>query len=63
MKRKVLAVLVNVTPLTRAIISRAFKPTDFEVFWTANLSEAVEVSTRHHVDLLLLDLNQPLRAG
>jgi DNA-binding response OmpR family regulator len=63
MKKTVLALLIDPTPLARAVISRAFDPTDFEVFWTTNLSEAVETSTRHHVDLMLLDLSQPSHTG
>lgn len=63
MKKTVLALWVGVTPLTKATISRAFKPNDFEILWAGNESEAVKASTRHHFDLLLLELNQPLRAG
>ncbi len=59
MKKTVLALLMDVTPLTRAIIGRAFKPTDFEVLWTTSASEAAEASMRYHIDLVLLDLNQP----
>jgi len=63
MKQTVLALMLDVTPLTRAIISRAFKPAELEVLWTANVPEVVEASTRQRVDLLLLDLNQPLHKG
>jgi len=63
MKKKVLALLMGVAPATRATISRAFEPADFDVLWAADVSEAVALSTRHHVDLLLLDLSQPLRTG
>ena len=63
MKFTVLAMLVAATPHTRATINRAFRPDSFEIVWTANPSEAVEASTRARPDLLLLDLNQPLRKG
>jgi DNA-binding response OmpR family regulator len=62
-KTTVLALLVAVTPQTRAAISRAFKADDFEILWTANPSEAVEAGARNHFDVLLLDLNQPLLAA
>ena len=57
MKKTVLALLLDATPLTRAVISRAFKPADFDVMWAANVPDAMDLSTRHHVDLLLLDLD------
>src|SRR5438874_13379558 len=63
MKKTILALLMDVAPLTRATIGRAFNPADFEVLWAANVSETMQLSTRHHVDLLLLDLNQPLPTG
>lgn len=63
MKKQVLALLMDVAPPTRATISRAFEPADFDVMWAANVSEAMDLSMRHHVDLLLLDLSQPLRTG
>lgn len=62
-KKTVLVLLTDVRPPARAIISRALNPADFEVLWTANLSGAEEVSTRHRVDLLVLDLNGPRGAG
>ena len=63
MKSTVLALVMDVSTVTRSIISRAFNPADWEVLWTTDLSEALAASTRHHVDLLLLDLNQPPRSG
>jgi len=50
-----------VTPQTRAVIRRALRPADYEIVWTANASEAVEASARYRPDLLLLDLDPPLR--
>jgi DNA-binding response OmpR family regulator len=35
----------------------------FEVLWTATTQEAVAAYNRRHIDLLLLDLNQPLKVG
>ena len=61
MKKNVLALLLDETPLTKAILSRAFKKTDYEVLWTANVNEALEALVRQRVDLLLVDLNRPLR--
>lgn len=63
MKIIVLAMLVAASPHTRATLNRAFRPDDFEILWTANLSEAVAASERSRPDLLLLDLNQPLYRG
>ncbi len=60
MRITVLALLVAVTPQTRATINRAFRPNDFEILLTANPSEALETSARLNPDLLLMDLNQPL---
>lgn len=63
MKNNVLTLSPDVTPLTKETLNRALTPENFEVFWTANVAEAVEARTRHRIDLLLLDLNQPLRKG
>ncbi len=63
MKMTILALLVAVTPQTKAIIHRTFKPDDFEVFWASNPSEAVEASARQRPDLLLLDANEPPQSG
>ena len=63
MKITVLALLVAVTPQSRATINRAFRPDDFDILWTANPFEAVEASARNRPGLLLLDLNQPLHKG
>jgi DNA-binding response OmpR family regulator len=63
MKKNVLALLLDVTPLTKATLSRAFEPPDFEVAWTSNVNDALKALARHRFDLLLLDLNQPLRTA
>ena len=63
MTKTVLTLLIAVTPQTRATVSRAFRPTDFEIVWTANAFEAVEASARCRPDLLLLDLAEPLQGG
>lgn len=63
MKMTILALLVAVTPHTKATIHRTFKPDDFEILWVSDLSEVVAVSARQRPDLLLLDLNQPLHEG
>lgn len=62
-KITIMAMLVAVTPQTRAIINRAFRPDDFEVLWTANPSEALEAAKRNRPSVILLDLNQPLHKG
>jgi DNA-binding response OmpR family regulator len=58
MKITILALLVAVTPQTRATIHRAFRPNDFEVVWAASPSEALAASAQHRPDLLLLGLHQ-----
>jgi len=63
MKLTVLALVMAVTPQTRAAIHRAFRPDEFEILWSATPSEAVKASTQHRPGLVLLDLDQPVRTG
>src|SRR6266700_6806769 len=62
-KRTVLALLVEANGLVRLELSRALQQQHFEVLWTATTQEAVEAYNRRHIDLLLLDLNQPSKVG
>ena len=62
-KRTVLALLVEANGLVRLEINRALAEEHFEVLWTATTQEAVAAYNRRHIDLLLLDLNQPLKVG
>jgi DNA-binding response OmpR family regulator len=62
-KRTVLALLVEVNGLVRLKLTRALEQEDFEVLWVATTQEAVAAYNRRHIDLLLLDLNQPLKVG
>ena len=62
-KRTVLALLVEANGLVRLKLNRALAQEHFEVLWTTTTQEAVAVYNRRHIDLLLLDLNQPLRLG
>jgi CheY-like chemotaxis protein len=61
--RTVLAMLKDDSPRMREIISQALPSRRFEILWTVSLPEAIEASGRHHVDLILLDLHQPLLTG
>jgi DNA-binding response OmpR family regulator len=61
MKKNVLALLLDETPLSKAILSRTFEQTGYEFLWTADVNEALEALVRQRVDLLLVDLNRPLR--
>jgi DNA-binding response OmpR family regulator len=63
MKTTVLALMMAVTPQTRATIHRALRPDDFDIVWSTTPSEAIQLSTRHHPSLVLLDLDQPLYKG
>ncbi len=62
MKMTVLALVMAITPQTRAAIYRAFRPDEFELVWAATPSEALEASTRRPPGLVLLDLDQPVPA-
>jgi DNA-binding response OmpR family regulator len=62
-KRTVLALLIESNGLVRLELTRAFVQEHFEVLWTTTTQEAVAAYNRRHIDLLLLDLNQPLRVG
>jgi DNA-binding response OmpR family regulator len=62
-KRTVLALLLEANGLVRFELDRALKQGHFEVLWTATTLEAVAAYNQRHIDLLLLDLNQPLRVG
>jgi len=63
MKKNVLVLLLDVPPLTKATLNRAFEPPDFEITWTSNVTDACEALSRQRFDLLLLDLNRPLRTA
>ena len=58
-----LALLVEANGLVRLKLDRALEQEHFEVLWTTTTQEAVAVYNRRHIDLLLLDLNQPLKVG
>src|SRR6266496_1187681 len=62
-KRTVLALLVEANGLVRLKLNRALEQEHYEVLWTATTQEAVAAYNRRHIDLLLLDLNQPLKVG
>ena len=62
-KRTVLALLVEANGLVRLELNRALEQEQFEVLWTATTQEAVAAYNRRYIDLLLLDLNQPLKVG
>jgi len=62
-KRTVLALLAEANGLVRLELSRALEQKHFELLWTATTQEAVAAYNRRHIDLLLLDLNQPLKVG
>src|SRR5437867_6739369 len=62
-KKTVLALLVEANGLVRLKLDRALEQEHFEVLWTTTTQEAVAVYNRRHIDLLLLDLNQPLKVG
>jgi DNA-binding response OmpR family regulator len=44
-------------------LDRALKREHLEVLWTATTQEAVTAYNRRHIDLLLLDLNEPVKVG
>src|SRR5437867_3642700 len=62
-KRTVLALLVEANGLVRLQLNRALEQEHFEVLWTTTTQEAVAAYNRRHIDLLLLDLNQPLKVS
>ena len=55
--------MIEANGLVRLELTRALEQEHFEVLWTATTQEAVEAYNRRHIDLLLLDLNQPLKVG
>lgn len=63
MKKNVLALILEATPQMRETVRGSFATPEFEVLSAANESQATDISARHRIDLLLLDLNRPLRAG
>jgi len=63
MKKTVLALMMNTDSLPRTVLNRALGAANYGVVWAATPQEAIEASNRCHVDLVLLDLNQPLRQG
>lgn len=63
MKKTVLALMMSTDSLTRLNLNRALAAANYEVVLTATPQEAVEACDRWHIDLVLLDLNQPLRLG
>jgi DNA-binding response OmpR family regulator len=62
-KMTVVALMLAVTPQIRATIHRAFRSDDFEIVWTASPADGVAASAIHRPDLVLLELNKPLRKG
>ncbi|HXJ59096.1 MAG TPA: response regulator [Verrucomicrobiae bacterium] len=58
-----LALLVEANGLVRLELNRALEQEQFEVLWTATTQEAVAAYNRRYIELLLLDLNQPLKVG
>ena len=59
----VLALLVEANGLVRLKLTSALEQEKYEVLWAATVEEAVQVCAQHHIDLLLLDLKQPLNQG
>lgn len=53
--------LVECNGLVRLKLRRALGQEHFQVLWTATIQEAVMAHNWRHIDLLLLDLNQPLK--
>ncbi len=63
MKTNILALLPDASLYSKAILSRTFHGDHYEVFWSATVDEALDAMMQHRIDLLVLDLNRPLRTG
>ena len=63
MKKNILILPFDASSRTRETIKRAFNTTEFEVLWALNEPEASDIAMRHQIDLLLVELNQPLAAA
>jgi len=59
----VLALLVEANGIVRFKLTVALEQEGYKVLWAANVEEAAKTSRDHHLDLLLVDLNQPLKPG
>lgn len=62
-KGTVLTLLVEANGLVRFKLTGALEREGYGVVWAATVEEAVKGYERYHIDLLLLDLNRPLKEG
>lgn len=61
--KTVLALLLEANGIVRFKLSGALEEEGYVVIWAATVEEAVKTSANHHIDLLLVDFNQPLKPG
>lgn len=62
-KGTVLTLLAEANGLVRLKLTGALEQEGYGVLWAATVEEAVKAHERYHIDLLLLDLNRPLKEG
>jgi len=62
-KTNILVLLPDESPHSQATLSRTFNSADCEILWVADVNEALDAIMQHCFDLLVLDLNRPLRSG
>ena len=60
---RIKVLLADDDPAVRASLSRALQGEDYEVFSASNGQEALEKFFRGYIDIVLLDINMPVRNG
>jgi CheY-like chemotaxis protein len=60
---RIKVLLVDDDPAVRASLGRALQTEDYEVFCAANGEEALQEFFRGYIDLVLLDINMPVKNG
>lgn len=55
--------LVDDEPHVREMLARVLGSEDYAVLSAGNGEEALRIAEKHHVDLVLLDLNMPVKSG
>jgi DNA-binding response OmpR family regulator len=54
---------VEANGIVRVRLTEALEQEGFVVFWAADIEEALQISKARHIDLLLVDLEQPPKPG
>lgn len=63
MKKNILTLLLDESPKSTATLKRMFNSADYQILWAENVNEALATTMQHRIDLLVVDLNRPVRTG